>query len=415
MARKDWPRARLKHLARLSGGGTPSKENVEFWQSGDIPWVSPKDMKRRIISETEDYITAAAVDGSATAYVEAGSPLVVVRSGILRHTLPVAISGVRLTLNQDMKAFRLGPRLDARFFTYWIEGQSSDLLLEWRQFGATVESIDTVQMMNGRIAVPDLPTQQVIADFLDRETARIVLLIEKKQQFFSRASLRIEALVATAISDDNVPRVRFGRAALRAQRPVVLSEHDELVRLGLYNRGRGIFKKPAADEDGMGDSSFYFVKSGDLILSGQFAWEGAVALASQDEDGCVVSHRYPVYRGKRGINTAYLLGLLRTNFGDFLLNEASRGSAGRNRPLNTVRLEKEKIPVPGQELQSAVENAILFERRLKVVTGNSIDRLREFRAALITAAVTGQIDPETWSRRGATDRRLGQIEAEMGA
>ena len=49
------------------------------------------------------------------------------------------------------------------------------------------------------------------------------------------------------------------------------------------------------------------------------------------------------------------------------------------------------------------------------MTANSIDRLREFRAALITAAVTGQIDPETWSCRGTTDRRLDQIEAEMGA
>ena len=180
--RHDWPVYHLKHLARLTGGGTPAKENDAFWEGGDVPWISPKDMKRRVITSAEDYITEDAVDGSATSFVDAGSPLMVVRSGILRHTLPVAIAGRRLTLNQDMKAFNLSSRLNPMFFVYWVEGQSSDLLLEWRQFGATVESIDTGRLLNGRVALPDLPTQKAIADFLDRETARIDQLIEWKQR-----------------------------------------------------------------------------------------------------------------------------------------------------------------------------------------------------------------------------------------
>ena len=156
--RHDWPVYHLKYLARLTGGGTPAKENGAFWEGGDVPWISPKDMKRRVITSAEDYITEDAVDGSATSFVDAGSPLMVVRSGILRHTLPVAIAGRRLTLNQDMKAFNLSSRLNPMFFVYWVEGQSSDLLLEWRQFGATVESIDTGRLLNGRVALPDLPT-----------------------------------------------------------------------------------------------------------------------------------------------------------------------------------------------------------------------------------------------------------------
>ena len=165
----------------------------------------------------------------------------------------------------------------------------------------------------------------------------------------------------------------------------------------------------------MGDSEFCFVEAGDLILSGQFAWEGAVAIATAEEEGCVVSHRYPVYRGKAGVSTSYLLGLFRSSYGDFLLNEASRGSAGRNRPLNIRRLGKEKIPVAGLALQQAVEQAVDFERRLKGKTEQSIARLEEFRAALITAAVTGQIDVATWGKHSQTDRRLDQIEEAMRA
>lgn len=263
------------------------------------------------------------------------------------------------------------------------------------------------------VYVPPIYKQSVIADFLDCETVRIDQLIEKKQRFLSLASKRVEALVDGAISDRSVSRIRFENVVQRVQRPVTVSDHEELIRLGLYNRGRGIFKKPAASEEDIGVSDFFFVEAGDLILSGQFAWEGAVALATEEETGCVVSHRYPVYKGRNGVKTGYLLGLLRSSFGDFLLNEASRGSAGRNRPLNTWRLGKEKIPVPNEELQEAVERAIDFERRLKKKTEESIALLSEFRAALITAAVTGQIDVTTWGKRGETNRRLDGIEEEI--
>jgi type I restriction enzyme S subunit len=195
-----WTVFRLNYLASLRGGGTPLKDREDYWCNGKIPWVSPKDMKRRLIVETEDYITAEAVDGSATAYVDPGSVLIVVRSGILRHSLPVALAGVRLTLNQDLKAFSLCSRLLPWFFLYWIEGQSTDLLLEWRQFGATVESIDVPRMMNGRIAVPDLPTQGRIVDFLDFETARIDAVCDKTNQSIEKLREFRSALITAAVT-----------------------------------------------------------------------------------------------------------------------------------------------------------------------------------------------------------------------
>lgn len=261
-----------------------------------------------------------------------------------------------------------------------------------------------------RLPNPPVSVQESIADFLDTEVGRIDELIAKKHRLLSAVSQRIESLVGQAIASSDTPRIRFENVVRPVTRPVNLSEHGELVRLGLYNRGRGIFKKQAADEEGLGDSDFFFVKEGDLILSGQFAWEGAVALATANEEGCVVSHRYPVYRARPGVNTAYLLGVLRTSFGDFLLNESSRGAAGRNRPLNTWRLGKEKIPVPDDRLQRAVEIAVGLERRLKDKTDDSITRLHELKTALVTAAVTGQVDIASWRKRAETDRHLERID-----
>ena len=53
--------------------------------------------------------------------------------------------------------------------------------------------------------------------------------------------------------------------------------------------------------------------------------------------------------------------------------------------------------------------------RISKKTNTSIDRLKEYRSALITAAVTGQIDVTTYARSGTTDRRLDAIQEEMGA
>jgi len=96
-----WSLKRLKRVVRFQGGGTPTKNNIEYWR-GNIPWVSPKDMKVSMVLDTEDKITAEAICESATKLVPAGSVLIVVRSGILVHSIPVALAGREVTLNPDL-------------------------------------------------------------------------------------------------------------------------------------------------------------------------------------------------------------------------------------------------------------------------------------------------------------------------
>ena len=73
---KHWEVKRVKFLASFHGGGTPSKENLDYW-NGDIPWISPKDMKREIVNDSEDHITEEALATSATRLVQPGSVLIV--------------------------------------------------------------------------------------------------------------------------------------------------------------------------------------------------------------------------------------------------------------------------------------------------------------------------------------------------
>ncbi|MHB2216401.1 restriction endonuclease subunit S [Raoultella ornithinolytica] len=99
----NWEWVRFGEIGEIKGGGTPSKNNSEFWE-GDIPWISPKDMKVDYISKSELTISQEAVQNSSVTLISEGSLLFVVRGMILAHTFPVAIVKKEATINQDMKA-----------------------------------------------------------------------------------------------------------------------------------------------------------------------------------------------------------------------------------------------------------------------------------------------------------------------
>lgn len=246
-----------------------------------------------------------------------------------------------------------------------------------------------------KVDLPLVPmAEQIrIAAFLERETAKIDELVAEQRRLMELLNEEVVSLVLSSFRAPETSELRLSEVSTIISRPVIQKADESYTRIGLFNRGRGLFHKEASEMDEMGESDFFWVEEGDLIISGQFAWEGAVALADIEDTGCVVSHRYPVIRGKAGVAlTEYLLGLLCTKHGDFLLNENSRGAAGRNRPLNISSLMKEKIPVPSMEIQNKVARAVHTRKALFKEITKAIGLLQERRTALISAAVTGQID-----------------------
>jgi len=165
---EGWRWERLGDLGDWYGGGTPSKAVAEYWTDGDIPWVSPKDMKRFDLNDTEDHITSAAVLGSSTKLVPAQSVICVMRSGILKHSFPVAVTGKPMTLNQDLRAVH--PRRDVapRYLAYYLRRAAQSILHECSKDGTTVDSIDAVQLMQVPVPLPpEVGKQVAIADRID--------------------------------------------------------------------------------------------------------------------------------------------------------------------------------------------------------------------------------------------------------
>ena len=90
---EHWEISRVRHLASLCSGATPSKDVLSYWE-GNIPWVSSQEVKSDIIKDTSLHISEEAINSCSTQLMPAGTLVMVVRSGILQHTIPVALLGV---------------------------------------------------------------------------------------------------------------------------------------------------------------------------------------------------------------------------------------------------------------------------------------------------------------------------------
>ena len=163
----------LRNVGTWSGGGTPSKAIPEYWDNGDIPWVSPKDMKTFELHDSQDKITDKAVEASPTKLVPAGSVLMVVRSGILAHTFPVAIARRAVTLNQDMKAITPKAGLSSEFLAYQLRAQGPTILNSCTKSGTTVASVETKQLQALPFWVPSIELQSKIVEELDKQLTRL--------------------------------------------------------------------------------------------------------------------------------------------------------------------------------------------------------------------------------------------------
>lgn len=153
---------KLRELVRVSGGKTPSMSNSLYW-NGDIVWISSKDMKSSRISGSELKITNLALN-EMTLY-HPGTLLLVARSGILKHSLPLAILEVDATINQDIKALQVHG-CNAFYLYYAILSQEDTIIRTLVKTGTTVQSLMMDSFLNIEIPTPDIDQQQRIIDKL---------------------------------------------------------------------------------------------------------------------------------------------------------------------------------------------------------------------------------------------------------
>ena len=153
---EGWEWERLSNLASFSGGKTPSTSRSEYWD-GDILWVTSKDMKSKYITSSQ--LRLSALGAEQMQMYQPDTLLLVTRSGILRHTLPVAILKECATINQDLKAIILYMPQLAEYIYVCLKGMETQLLLKYTKSGTTVENVNFDEFQKVLLPIP--PIQQI--------------------------------------------------------------------------------------------------------------------------------------------------------------------------------------------------------------------------------------------------------------
>jgi type I restriction enzyme S subunit len=185
-----WTLCRVEDIFATFGGGTPSRSNPSFW-NGTIPWFSSGDIKSHVANEATETITERGLTESSARLCRPGSVLVVVRSGILKHTLPVAILVRRAAINQDIKCFDSGDDVLNRWLVLAWRAAERALLSENRE-GTTVQSVKSQTLQNFALAIPPINEQRRIlvkleklldrVDLCQRRLAKIPVLLKRFRQ-----------------------------------------------------------------------------------------------------------------------------------------------------------------------------------------------------------------------------------------
>ena len=254
---KGWAWERLSNLATFSGGKTPSTSRREYWD-GEVLWVTSKDMKSKYITSSQ--LRLSVLGAEQMQIYQPDTLLLVTRSGILRHTLPIAILKECATVNQDLKAIVLYMPELAEYVYVCLKGMESQLLLKYTKSGTTVENVNFDEFQ--KVLLPIAPFQEirkiieatseatiVVSSIEDEKAAMAEYIVKAKAKILD---LAIRGQLVSQDPTDEPASVLLER---------IRAEKEELVQQGKIKRDKKesvIFR---------GEDNSYYLRTGELVES----------------------------------------------------------------------------------------------------------------------------------------------------
>jgi type I restriction enzyme S subunit len=164
-----------------------------------------------------------------------------------------------------------------------------------------------------------------------------------------------------------------------------VNKPDELyLAIGVRSHCKGTFQKPDSEPETIAMDKLYIVKENDLIVNITFAWEGAIAIVKKEDDGGLVSHRFPTYTFNRKISSHNFFRFVFTQK-EFrsALDLISPGGAGRNRVLNKKDFLKINVKLPSIPEQEKIADFLsAIDGKIDFVN-QQLKKTREYKRGLL--------------------------------
>ena len=418
-----WDLVALRWLSKRYAGGTPDKENTAFWDDGDIPWLNSGAVNDAYITEPSEYITSVGFSSSSAKWIPKYA-LVLALAGQGKTKGMVTQLAIDATCNQSMAAIIPSVRIRPRYLYWWLTANYFNI----RNLagGEARDGLNLDILGSIPCPVPSDSEQRVISTLLDRETGKIDTLVAKKRTLIDRLKEKRTALISRTVTRGLLPD---------AARAAGLNPHPKLKPTGIEWLGdvpehwvvkaikrestvlRGASPRPIDNEVYFNEEGEYaWVRIADVSAAGMYLRRttqrlsnlgrslsvplepGALFLSIAGSVGkpCVTAIKccihdgfvyFPFWRGE----SRYLYYL-------FASGEPYKGlgKLGTQLNLNTDTVGGIVVGFPAFAEQRAIadfldrETAKIDTLVAKIET--AIERLQEYRTALITAAVTGKVD-----------------------
>lgn len=299
--------------------------------------------------------------------------------------------------------------LNGSFANYTLREPSFLAEIEKRSVGVSYPAINASDLANISIHLPPLPKQRAIADYLDRETARLDALVAAKEHVLALLAEKRRALITRTVTrglnpnvplrDSGIPWLSEIPAHWKARRIARLfQERDQRrepdLRLLEVSINSGVVAREFSGErieaTAADFNTYKVTRRGDVVFNKMRMWQGAVGVAA--EDG-LVSPDYVVAEPVGPLTSAYANMLFKTAAFSAECARHSHGIVWDRLRLYWTGFRDIEVPLPPVQEQVEIVEQIACETKrldeLSEATQRTVVLLRERRAALIAAAVTG--------------------------
>ena len=408
---EGWKIKALKRTFKTLNGSTPKSGKSDYWD-GDIHWATPDDLgqlKCNILQTTQRMITKDGYNSCGTSLAPSGSLVLSTRAPI-GH---LAIAGTTMCTNQGCRCLVFRVDDDSYYFYYQLLAARSEL--ESLGQGSTFKELSRGNLEAAYITTPPLPEQHAIAAFLDHKTGRIDTLIEKKERQVELLQEKRAVLISHTVTkglDPDAPMKDSGVEWLGK-----IPEHWEisplrgvLLQRGEYNLGPrttnilsvvkdvGVInydeRKASGNKKSDDVEQYKIIHKGDIVVNRMNVIIGSVGVAR--EFGAASIEYYVLHAKDSSVYAEYYGHIFSSKMFQKNLGRLGSGILGHRLRIPFEVLKTEMLPKPPYSEQQDIANALNDERkRIDIFTKKvqeSIFILREYRTALISAAVTGKID-----------------------
>ena len=391
-----WSSVAIRWIARIYAGGTPDKANFAYWENGTVPWLNSGSVNEGVITKPSAFITEEALANSSARWVPARSVVIALAGQGKTKGTPARLE-IASTTNQSMAAIVPSKGIDHRFVYFWLVSNYQsirNLAGGDLRDGLNLQHIGSIEM-----PLPPDDEQRLIADYLDRETRKVDALVAEQEGLVNILRERRRAIVDAAFAGaDPTSRIRY--ACLDVvdcphTTPEVTDDGEyeavrtASVRNGAYRPGNGLRVnestwrvRNAAGKPAMGD-----------ILFTREAPAGEACMVPREEI-CLGQRMVLLRINPSTCHGRFLLWQLYSRRVQDHFRLSVNGSTVGNVRLPVLRATPIWLP-PVDEQRRIADDLDEQAEKIDALIAEAegiVAVAKERRSALITAAVTGQID-----------------------